>query len=159
MAENVNVTEGVGKVIATDEVTRNVLEQQQIIKISLGAENEFDTLVDSGPQTAANSVPIVRSADATSFETLVTYAFGSITGAFTEVLNPAGNLKYIEMQNDTNANLIVSFDGGTTEHWRIPLKEPRIFDVGIYGHFVTTSIRVKHDGTAATEGNLFVMGW
>lgn len=60
MADNIQLTAGTGTIIATDEVTRNAIaEHQQIIKISLGADGSFDTLLDSGQQTSANSVPVV----------------------------------------------------------------------------------------------------
>lgn len=60
MADNVSITAGTGTVIATDEVTRNATSQHmQIVKIALGAESAFDTLVDSGQQTMANSLPVV----------------------------------------------------------------------------------------------------
>ncbi len=64
MADNVPITPGLGEVIAADEVTRNATsEKQQIIKISLGAEGAFDTLVDSGQQARANSVPVTLSTE------------------------------------------------------------------------------------------------
>ncbi len=53
-----------GKNIATDEVTRNATtEHQQVFKIGLGAEGAFDTLVDAGPQSSANSIPVVLPTD------------------------------------------------------------------------------------------------
>lgn len=66
MADNVDITPGTGVKIATDEVTRNATTQQmQIVKIGLGAESAFDTLVDSGQQTMANSVPVAIASDQT----------------------------------------------------------------------------------------------
>jgi len=64
MADNVDITAGTGTTIAADEVTRNAtLEKQQIIKLSLGADGDFDTLVDSGQQTMVNSIPVVLASD------------------------------------------------------------------------------------------------
>jgi hypothetical protein len=64
MADNVQITEGSGTSIAADEVTRNAAsEKQQIVKISLGAEGAFDTLVDSGQQSRANSLPVTLSSE------------------------------------------------------------------------------------------------
>lgn len=66
MADNVPITPGAGANIAADEVTRNgTSEKQQIVKIGLGAEGAHDTLVDSGQQTSANSVPVVIASDQT----------------------------------------------------------------------------------------------
>lgn len=45
-------------------MTRNaILEHEQVIKISLGADGAFDTLLDSGQQTMANSLPVVLASD------------------------------------------------------------------------------------------------
>jgi hypothetical protein len=55
MADNVNYTPGVGKVIAADDVG-GVLHER--VKISLGADGEAQDL-DSGQQLAANSLPVV----------------------------------------------------------------------------------------------------
>jgi hypothetical protein len=45
--------------LALDQVTRGgVLEDEQVIKIALGADGDFDCLLDSGQQTMAQSVPV-----------------------------------------------------------------------------------------------------
>lgn len=65
MSDNVIIEEAVsGSAIAADEVTRNGdSEKQQIVKIALGAEGEFDTLVDSGQKARANSIPVALSSE------------------------------------------------------------------------------------------------
>ena len=64
MADNVSITAGAGTIIATDEVSRGgVTEQEQVIKISLGAEGFHDLLLDSGQQTMANSLPVVLASN------------------------------------------------------------------------------------------------
>ena len=64
MADDIQITPGSGATIATDYVTRNsAQEHQQIIKISLGAENYSDLLLDSGQQTSANSMPVTIASD------------------------------------------------------------------------------------------------
>jgi len=63
MTDNVTITSGAnstpppGIVIATDDVGSI---HYPISKIALGANNEVDALLDSGPQTPANSVPVVE---------------------------------------------------------------------------------------------------
>lgn len=74
MADNVVFTADslvpAGTIAAADEVVRNATaEKQQIVKISLGAEGAFDTLLDSGQQTAANSMPVVLPSDMASLAT------------------------------------------------------------------------------------------
>jgi len=64
MADNIDITPGTGKTVATDEVVRNsITEHEQIIKISLGAEGAHDLLVDSGQQVMSSSVPVVIASD------------------------------------------------------------------------------------------------
>lgn len=51
-------------VLALDQVTRGgVLEDEQIVKIGLGADGDHDCLLDSGQQTMAQSVPVAIASD------------------------------------------------------------------------------------------------
>lgn len=160
MADNVNITEGTGSIISADEVTRDVAgEKMQIIKIGLGDDGLFDNLLSAGEQGQATSLPVVPSVDAAVFETLTSLAFGSIIGTYTLLLTPGGNLRYFEIQNDTDAPIIVSLDAGTTDHWQIPLKEPRIFDLVPFGRYQSAAIHIKHTGVAPTSGEVRIMGY
>jgi hypothetical protein len=60
--ESVSVTPGSGKDIAVDTIDS---KEFQIIKLAIGADGALDTLVDSGQQTMANSVPVVIASDQT----------------------------------------------------------------------------------------------
>ena len=66
MADNVTITENAnstppdGTIIATDEVSG---VQYQAMKIALGLDGVVDTLLDSGQQTSANSVPVTLASD------------------------------------------------------------------------------------------------
>lgn len=77
MADNITIKDGASadQVVACDEVTRNATtEKQQIVKIGLGAEGAHDTLVDSGQQTMANSLPVVLASDQASIPVAATLA-------------------------------------------------------------------------------------
>ncbi len=65
MADNIKTQAGAGvdPDVATDEIGG---AHYQKVKIALGAENALDTLVDSGQQTMANSVPVVIASDQTA---------------------------------------------------------------------------------------------
>lgn len=64
MSDGIEVTPGTGPKIATDEVVRNgSQEHQQVIKVSLGAEGQFGSLLDSGQKVSAQSIPVVLSSD------------------------------------------------------------------------------------------------
>lgn len=62
MADNISITAGSGTDVATDDIAS---VHYQKVKIALGADNALDTLVDSGQQTMANSVPVVLASDHT----------------------------------------------------------------------------------------------
>lgn len=151
MADNVQITQGSGTTIAADEVTRNaVSEKQQIVKIGLGAEGAHDVLVDSGEQTEANSVPVVAAASEAVYQK-GQIAAASMTTSYQVILTPSSAAKAIEINNRTEKNVIVSFDGGATDHrliepfsaWGISLK--------IINKKESSAIQVKlESGTAAT---------
>jgi hypothetical protein len=58
--ESVSVTPGSGKDIAVDTIGA---KEYQVIKVSLGAEDAHDCLIDSGQQLMAASVPVVLASD------------------------------------------------------------------------------------------------
>ena len=62
MADNVNITDAGANIVpvSSDEIAGGV--QVQVVKIGLGADGVIDTLLDSGQQLAANSVPVVLPA-------------------------------------------------------------------------------------------------
>jgi len=82
MSDNIRrVDEPAGVPVATDEVTRNAtVEHQQIVKIGLGAEGAHDTVVDSGQQTMANSVPVTMASDQSNIDINIAASDVSIGG-------------------------------------------------------------------------------
>lgn len=154
MADNVSITPGSGATIAADEVTRNATsEKQQIVKISLGAENAFDTLVDSGEQTAANSLPTVRSSDAASHETIATIQGSSLTGSYQTLMTLTGNARSVNIYNGTDVDILLSWDG-TNNHFIVPAGlEREILYKEMDRHVASGGIlRVKHNGTVGSAG-------
>lgn len=87
MADRIEITPGTGAFVATDEVTRNTLtEHQQIVKIGLGADGAHDTLVDSGQQTMANSVPVAIASDQSPIEVIGDIAHNTAAGSINPIL-------------------------------------------------------------------------
>lgn len=167
MADNVSITAGSGTVIAADEVTRNAIsEKQQIIKISLGAEGAFDTLVDSGQQTMANSLPVVLASNQTSLpvtqstaeavlQALASVDFSSLSTSYTNLITPAGNTKVLDTVNDTDIGIIVSLDNGVTDHYYMPPKsarEIRLADINLHQSGI---VRIKVPSGSGTEGKVY----
>jgi hypothetical protein len=155
MADNVQITEGVGTFIISDEIAPN--EKIQVVKIGLGADGALDNFVDAGEQAEAVSIPVIPAVDAVAFEAMQTVAFGSVGGSYAAALTPGSSIIEIEINNDTDAAIVVSFDAGTTDHWRIPFKEARIFTFRNNFRNQSAAIHIKHEGVAPTEGNVYLM--
>lgn len=159
MADNLNVTEGTGKVVGTDEVTRNaVLQHMQIIKLGLGAENAFDTVLDSGAQSGANSLPIVMNEDqAVRLSNSLTGT--GLTGSYATALAVSSNkLKILDIYNGTDQDLLVSFDA-STDHLFFPAYTGRLIDYKAVGLYEASNVSVKHAGTVPTTGKIYLCGW
>lgn len=95
MADNVAVTEGAGKTIATDDVGG---VQYQVIKVDLGADGAASPLV-RGQATMANSLPVAIASnqgtltvDASGVAVPVTDNAGSLTVDGTVTANAGTNL-------------------------------------------------------------------
>jgi len=91
MADNVAITAGAGTTIATDDVSS---VQYQVVKIGLGADGAIDTLVDSGQQTMANSVPVALASNQSALP--ITDNSGSLT-----VDAPTGTPVNVQIGNAT----------------------------------------------------------
>lgn len=144
MADNVAITAGSGTTIAADEVTRNaVTEKQQVVKLSLGAEGAFDTLVDSGQQTMANSVPVTLASDQSALP--VTDNSGSITVDYaTTGSGTATGALRVELP--TNGTGVVGLNAGTNAIGKLAANSGvDIGDVDV------TTVGTITPGTAATS--------
>lgn len=152
MSDNVEITEGTGAIIAADEVTRNAIsEKQQIVKIGLGADGVHDGLVSEG-----TPLPVRQSIGIESvYATLAVVAFGSVGASFSLLLTPDANSKRIDIYNDTDAAIRISFDGGSTEHAFCPAKCGRTFSLGDLGLCESDTVHIKRDSGAPTVGNVY----
>lgn len=154
MADNVPVTGGSGHTIAADEVTRNATpEKQQIIKISLGADGAFDNLVDSGEQPAAASLPVVRSSDAATHETMASLQGSALTGTYQALLTLTGNAREVLVYNGTDTDVKLSWDG-TNDHFFVPAGLGLDLKYKDLDRHVASGgvLRVKHNGAAGSAG-------
>jgi len=77
----------------------------------------------------------------------------AITGAYQPLSSPDGWVLLVAFTNDCNEALLVSYDGGTTDHLYIPASVNMVFDYS--ASFVRPSdpvFAVKHDGDVPTSG-------
>jgi hypothetical protein len=85
---------GAGSKIAVD--TFDTDKQAQVIKIGLGGDGETPVLVDSGQQTAANSLPVIPASDwaLPAGSNVIGQVFGAQVTASTDVTRPADTAAY-----------------------------------------------------------------
>ncbi len=121
MADDVTITKGAsstppdGTVIATDEVGS---VHYQKIKIALGADGAVDSLVDSGQQVMADSMPVALASDQSTLpteqqETAPTdasrnnpsYVFTYTAGDLTKITATIGGTSYEKTLTYSNGNL------------------------------------------------------
>lgn len=93
-----------------------------------------------------------------NFFTLATKAFGSITGSHTSLKAAGDVIKIITFLNKTNQDLVISCDGGTTDHIFLEAGAADKYDFGANSFHETGGIFVKHNGVAPTTGNVYCFG-
>lgn len=90
-------------------------------------------------------------------------AFGSIAGSYTLLDSALGKpTRFMIVQNNTNAELMFSFDG-VVDHFPLPSNGQIVIDgaankVTDNGFFfsVGTEFSVRHTGSAPTSGNVYM---
>lgn len=152
MADNVAITAGSGTTIAADEVTRNATsEKQQLVKVAFGVDGTYDGM-------AAETTPFpVKQGVGTEavYVTLAVKAYSAVTGSFTSLVDPSGNAKLFDIYNDTDADIKISFDAGTTEHDFLPAKMGKVIDLASLGLKESSVVHVKYATGAPTAGNVY----
>lgn len=152
MADNVTVTAGAGTTIAADEVTRNATsEKQQLVKLSFGTDGNYD-----GMASESTPLPVKQGIGTEAvYTTLTAKAYSAITGSFTSLVDPSGNAKLFDFYNDTDADMKLSFDAGTTEHDFLPAKMGKIIDLAGLGLKESSVVHIKYSSGAPTAGNFY----
>jgi hypothetical protein len=163
MADNVAITAGAGTVIATDDISS---VHYQKIKIALGAENAVDMMLDSGQQTAANSVPVTMASDQgdikiTLDSEAVTLASNSGVDVGDVTINNAAAAAAVNIQDGGNS--ITVDNGGTfaTQESQILVDDAgftpatsKVFPVGFTLDDTTTDVVDEGDiGAARITGD------
>lgn len=92
------------------------------------------------------------------FEELRSLAFGSIGAGFAAVGSAIADEAEITLAiNNTDADLILSFDG-VTDHCFLPMWTQRVIDWNTNEKQVgnRTTFYAKHNGVAPTEGSVYI---
>lgn len=114
-------------------------------------------------QGIASMTPLsVTSSLSTStavFQTEGSIAFGSITNAYQTIFTPSAATKLIQMRNNTDAAISVSFDAGTTLNYVLDAGDQVSLDL-LANQLVmsTTAIQIKYTVGAPTVGSVRING-
>lgn len=89
-----------------------------------------------------------------------TIAFGSVGAAFTDttLLDSTKKLSRLYVNNQTDSDVAISLDGGTSTHFTVPSGEELKRDLGAYTGSATTSVQMKYLTAAPTRGNVYIDG-
>lgn len=82
-------------------------------------------------------------------------AFGSVGAAYATLLANATALRYLKVQNGTDAAVIISLDAGVTDFMRLGPGEKEVVDLAAAGGKVSTDISQKYETGAPTTGSLY----
>lgn len=79
----------------------------------------------------------------------------SLTGSYQNLLVMGGNARAVTLMNSTDQNVIISFDGGTTDNIELDAYESTTQDYASLGVFLTSgTIQTKHGGTLPKVGSI-----
>ncbi len=105
-----------------------------------------------------DSVPAVTTSAAT-FQAEGSIAFGSLTNAYQTIFTPSAATKILQMRNNTNAAVSVSFDAGTTLNYVLDAGDQVSLDLLSNAMVMTTTaIQAKYTVGAPTSGSFRVNG-
>lgn len=94
-----------------------------------------------------------------AFQAEGSIAFGSITTAYQTIFTPSAATKILQMRNNTNAAISVSFDAGTTLNYVLDAGDAVSLDLLTNGLIMsTTAIQIKYTVGAPTSGSFRVNG-
>lgn len=81
--------------------------------------------------------------------------FSLITNSFQELLDPGVDVSSYQIINATDGDIIVSYDGGATEHW--PLAPGKADEQS--GFTLTTNIWIKYGTKAPNGGTVYALAY
>lgn len=81
-------------------------------------------------------------------------AFGSVGATYAEIVDVTQRARIVVIQNTLNANVTLSFDGGTTDHLILQSGTSVTLDLAASGMTHTGSVQQKYTSGAPTSGAL-----
>jgi hypothetical protein len=143
---------GIPRVTVSSDSTLGLVAGSAII----GKVGIDQTTPGTTNNVTVSSVAPVTTTTAT-FQPEGSLGFASITSAFQTVFTPSAATKILQMRNNTNASISVSFDAGTTTHYVLDTGDATSFDLLANALAMpTTAIQIKYTTGAPTSGSFRV---
>lgn len=116
----------------------------------------------SGTVTAnagTGTFTVALSTSTAAFQAEGSVAFGSVTNAYQTIFTPSASTKILQMRNNTDASISVSFDAGTTLNYVLDAGDQVSLDL-LTNQLImsTTAIQIKYTVGAPTLGSVRVNG-
>lgn len=156
-----------GTVAATQSGTWNIATVTAVTAITnalpAGSAVIGKVSIDQTTPGTTNAVAVVSSVQPTTttsvFQAEGAVAFGSVTASYVTLFTPSATTKIIQMRNNTNAAISVSFDAGTTTNYTLDSGDAVSLDLFSNGLVMsTTAIQVKYAVGAPTSGSFRING-
>lgn len=130
----------------------------------LGPVNVEAVACDADGAIKTTTVSVVPGTNATFQAAGTAIAFGTLDATFRECINPVAGTKVVMVDNQTNGDIAVSMDAGTTNHFS-NVRAGSIFTLNLapQGLVTDAAVHVKDSlisgATAASAGQVICYAW
>jgi hypothetical protein len=94
-----------------------------------------------------------------TFAPLDVTAFGAIGAAYASAVDLPDGTKVVIVDNQTNGDVMVSFDGGVSDHLHVKAGDVMSYNLASSGLVTTADVQIK-DGTAvSTAGSFYIYSY
>lgn len=131
--------------------------------LPVGANVIGKVSIDQTTPGTTNAVAVISAVQPTTttaaFQAEGAVAFGTITASYVTLFTPSASTKILQMRNNMNAAVAVSFDAGTTTNYTLDSGDSVSLDLFSNGLVMsTTAIQVKYAVGAPTSGSFRING-
>jgi hypothetical protein len=142
-----------GEVLAPDKTVAVVAGQSPsgtVLPIAVNADGEIIT------EVTVDSDPVPADADliAAVFVAEGTIAGSAMTGTYASLLALPDHTRAVFLANDTDADVYISFDGGSSNHAHLSTGDRLTINLAEFGLKSTADVQAKDGDTAPASGKM-----
>lgn len=157
--KSIGVSEGSDQQIAFDEDGAGGIEGDvQLGKVYYGPEGTFNNDFASQAKQDAIIAAIEGLEQETGTEHRNSIPFGSVGSGYSSLLNVGTELKYLLIQNYTDKEIVVSFDG-SNDYFQLARGKEKEFNFGSNKITVNKNVQIKHAGASPTAGAVYALAY